>query len=297
MRFFSPEPQSFWNRPLDPNTVIDPISSGAIALLLSQIKTHGAGINTTSWSTPIYEVPADQPTVLVRLNPTRKSAALQSAWSAVPLPADAKPSAGTDSNIVVWQPSMDRIWEFWQMSKMATGWEAGWGGAMEHVSTGPGVYTAQSWPGAASNWGCTASSLPVAGGVVTLDDVARGFVDHVLSVAIREPRRGVFVAPAHRTDGSSSDPMSIPEGAMLRLDPALSLSSLGLPPITMMLAEAAQRYGIVVRDQTSPGIVFYGEDPTPTGTNPFTTLMGGKSPSAAIAAFPWSHLQLLGMGL
>jgi hypothetical protein len=66
-----------------------------------------------------------------------------------------------------------------------------------------------------------------------------------------------------------------------------------------MLAEAAQRYGIFVRDQAEEP-VFYAQDPTPTGTNPYAGAHGyfeGKSPSQILASFPWSHLQLLKMEL
>jgi hypothetical protein len=35
----------------------------------------------------------------------------------------------------------------------------------------------------------------------------------------------------------------------------------------MMIAEAAQRYGFVVRDG-APNLSIYAQDPTPTGTNP-----------------------------
>jgi hypothetical protein len=66
-----------------------------------------------------------------------------------------------------------------------------------------------------------------------------------------------------------------------------------------MLAEAAQRYGIVVRDQAA-NVALYGQDPTPTGTNPYAGAGGyfeGKSPSKLLESFPWSHLQLLKMEL
>ena len=35
--------------------------------------------------------------------------------SAVPLPANALPAAGTDEEMTVYQPSSDTLWEMWQM--------------------------------------------------------------------------------------------------------------------------------------------------------------------------------------
>jgi hypothetical protein len=54
-----------------------------------------------------------------------------------------------------------------------------------------------------------------------------------------------------------------------------------------------------VRDQASEP-VFYGQDPTPTGTNPHSGTDGffdGESPAQLLSSFPWSHLQLLKMEL
>jgi hypothetical protein len=92
---------------------------------------------------------------------------------------------------------------------------------------------------------------------------------------------------------------TLPEGAHLRLEPGLNLAALHLPPFTLMLARAAQRYGIFVRDRASD-IAFYGQDPIPTGTEPYTGSKGffeGKSSAQLLASFPWSHLQVLKMEL
>ena len=67
----------------------------------------------------------------------------------------------------------------------------------------------------------------------------------------------------------------------------------------LMLAEAAQRYGIFVRDKAS-NVAFYGQDPIPTGTEPYTGPHGyfeGKSPGQLLESFPWKYLQLLKMEL
>jgi hypothetical protein len=126
-----------------------------------------------------------------------------------------------------------------------------------------------------------------------------GQINHALAMALPDVRVGVYASPAQRTDGVDTEPLALPEGAHLRLDPNLDLASLHLPRLTLMLAEAAQRYGIVVRDYAA-NVTFYGQDPTPTGTNPYTGPNGyfeGESPSQLLITFPWSHLQLLKMEL
>ncbi len=49
--------------------------------------------------------------------------------------------------------------------------------------------------------------------------------------------------------------------------PNIDIASLNLPPIDRMLAQAAQTYGIVVRDQGG-AVTFYGQDPVNLPTNP-----------------------------
>jgi hypothetical protein len=301
-RFFSPE--SIWNRPSPADARIDPRSGTLVDAFDTQIALEqqaggGPGICTTVYSVPIYTVPASQPTVRVALEEVSKSPALQAAWEAVPLPADARPAAGTDGHLVVWQPSTDRLWEFWRLVDGAEGWRAEWGGAMQNVSSDPGVYGPEAWPGATRSWGASATSLSIAGGLITLEDLEKGQINHALAMSIPEVRAGVYASPAERTDGKSPGPLWLPEGTHLRLDPRLDLAALHLPRLTLMIAEAAQRYGIFVRDRAAK-VVFYAQDPTPTGTNPYTGPHGyfeDQTPSELLAAFPWSHLQVLRLSL
>jgi hypothetical protein len=301
-RFFSPT--SFWNEPASLDASLDPSSAGVVGALSAVVATEerlreGPNIPTSRWSVPIYTVPAGQPTVKVQLEDSAAAPALQSAWEAVPLPSNAHPAAGTDKHLVVWQPSTNRLWEFWRLRKAMGRWRASWGGAMHNTSTGPGVYEPEAWWGATQWWGGSASSLSLAGGLITLEDLEDGQINHALAMAVPDVRAGIYASPANRTDGSSDESLSLPEGAHLRLDPNLNLAALHLPHLTLMIAEAAQRYGIFVRS-TAATVDIYAQDPTPTGTNPYTGPTGffeGKQPNEVLASFPWSHLQLLKMTL
>lgn len=300
-RFFSAS--GVWNEPPAAGAALDPSSHALVGALDAEVADEraagrGPWINTSSYSVPIYTVPATQPTVAVSLDHAPEPP-LSAAWSAVPLPLDARPASGTDGDLVVWQPSTDRMWEFWRLVNDGAHWSATWGGAMQHVSANPGVYGTEAWPGAEPWWGVSASSLAIAGGLITFEDLRRGRIDHALVISVPNVRAGVFAAPARRTDGTSTSPLSLPEGAHLRLDPRLNLHALHLPHMTLMLAEAAQRYGIFVGD-FSPNVAFYAQDPTPTGADPYAGPHGyfaGLNPSQLLAAFPWAHLQLLRMAL
>jgi hypothetical protein len=308
-RFFSAT--SFWNEQLPADAPVDSSSAAIVSSFDGEIaaaeeaKKGLPNINTTAWSVPIYTVPQTQPAVKVEYEVPyghkvgSQEAALESAWSAVPLPPEAKPAAGTDRDLVVWQPSTDRLWEFWGLEKTEAGWLAKWGGAMESASSDPGVYGPEAWPDATKWWGGSATGLSYAGGLITLEDLERGQINHALAIAIPNARAGEYASPATRTDGYSTEPTSLPEGAHLRLDPNLDLASLHLPRLTLMIAEAAQRYGIFVRD-SGANVAFVAQDPTPTGTNPYTGAHGwfeGKSPQKLLESFPWSYLELLKMEL
>ncbi len=186
-------------------------------------------------------------------------------------------------------------------------WHAQWGGRIVNVSSDPGYYRNKPNPHGGwleyDNWGVTGSGLPVAGGLITLADLASGHIDHAIGLMVPKAAAKVLYFPALRTDGYDTSPNAIPEGARFRLDPRLDLHKLKLPPVTRMIAEAAQKYGLIVDDQTGVTVGFRAQDPTPMmrrgQPNPyakyFTKARGGKyePPNRLLASFPWSHLELL----
>jgi hypothetical protein len=301
-RFFAKK--SFWNARLEADQALDPASEKLAAAFADEVEAKAnkgkrPWINTTDYSVPVYKVPADQPTVRVKLESRYPAPALQAAWRRVPLPPDAQPSEGSDGNLVVYQPSTDRLWEFWRFSDEGGAPQAAWGGAIRDVSHSSGAYGPKAWPGAQPWWGSSASSLSIAGGLITFADLRAGHINHALALAVPRVRRGVFASPARRTDGTATSATTLPEGAHLRLDPQLDLSALGLSPLGLMIARAAKHYGIYVRDRA--GVAhFFAQDPSSLRGNPYLGEDGyfeGSSPADLLANFPWSQLQVLPMKL
>ena len=73
-----------------------------------------------------------------------------------------------------------------------------------------------------------------------------------------------------------------------------------------MVCVAAQRYGLIVTDQTGGGLALRSEDPAPLmqggGVNPYPSYFTNSAgeqlrPYQMMAAFPWSKLHLLPMQL
>lgn len=306
-RLFSPA--SFWNRPLAADAALSEQSATLVSELVAEAgaeheRGNGPWISTHECSTPIYVVPGGQRRVAVHLAHPNADwrAGLARAFARVPLPAAASPADCVDRHLTVWQPATDRLWEFFHLRRSAAEWVADWGGAMKGVSRSQGFYSRASWPGlSAPNWGATASSLPVAGGVIRIGELRRGRIGHALAMNVPVARAGAFSWPAQRSDGIGPE-SALPEGARLRLDPSLDLEALDLPPLTLAIAAAAQRFGIVVRDQTGSGnaIAFFGEDPRPRQPDPYRDpggLFESSSPADLLADFPWDRLEVLRMTL
>ena len=218
----------------------------------------------------------------------------------MPIPPDAHPAFGTDGTLVVWQPSTDKLWDFWRAVHEEDGWHASWGGAtQERLPPLRGSPTKQAGrepnPGGAPR-GARSVWWEA---LITLEDLEKGVIDRGCRSPLPDVRAGVYASPALRTDGESDDPLSLPEGAHLRLDPSLDLDSLNLPRITLMIARAAQRYGIIVNNGAA-NVAFYAQDSTPTGNDPYRGPDGyfeGSYPRKLLSSFPWSHLRLLKMDL
>lgn len=288
-RFFADS--SIWNRVVSGPVAIDGNSSTLVSSLARQAREAGKPptLNSDAYSTAVYTVDGSTPEIDIELVREFRPPEIIEQFRGVPLPPEAQAASGTDSHVVVHRPSTDQLWEFWDLRGSGADRTAAWGGRLDGVSTSDGIMTHPA--------GATASGLPLVGGLITLAELEAGRIDHALAMAIPEVRAEWFTAPANRTDGNVYGDSVLPEGARLRLDPSLDIASLGLPEPTRLLAETAQRHGIILRD-ISGVVAFYGEDPGPSGSESvYDAFYGGLTPQAVMAAFPWDRLQVLEMDL
>jgi len=205
----------------------------------------------------------------------------------VPIPDTAMAASGGDSEVTVYSPSTDQLWEFWVAHRRPDGWHACWGGRMDHVSTGPGYFS--------GGFGATATGLPNVNGMVSFADVRRGSVNHALSLQVIDAATWYQISyPAQRGDGQGSGP--IREGTRFRLDPRVDVASLGLNRYAAMVARAAQTYGFIVTDKGGAvAVLGEGGDALVAngGTNPWHGLLGRTANYSVLAGFPWDRLQAL----
>ena len=283
---------SIWNAPLRPDAPVDPHSAPYVQQLREQVAHYGDWINTYQYSIPLYTVSMQTKRVPVVLDASGYSSAteLAAAFRAgVPIPPNANAAQGSDASLAIWQPATNSLWEFWQAHRLDGVWHARWGGRISDVSRSPGYYTDPR------DWGGSASSLSIAGGLILPSEVRAGIINHALAIAIPHAAAGRYVFPAQRGDGNDHSASAIPEGTRFRLRPDVNIAALHLPPLTAMIARAAQRYGLLVRDQ-SGSVVFYGDDPAATGGNPWEGphgLFESDLPSKLLAGFPWQDMEAL----
>lgn len=288
---------SFWYRRIPRDVPLSPKSPDYVQEFLRQLTFYrgDVGINTTAYSSPVYIV--EYPALAVSVTPwdchhsgyiDRR---LAEQWRDVPVPSYAAPADGTDSEMTIFQPSTDTMWEFWRARHAGSGWQACWGGRMDHVSQNPGIWQRR--------FGATATGLPFAGGELTVAELQRGDIDHVIGIAMVEVASWQrYSWPANRSDGYNPEhePDRIPEGQRFRLDPAVDVDALPIHPIAKAIARAAQTYGFVVWDKAG-GISIRAENPkdfTQRGLpNPYPALWNGTPAYKILSGIPWNRLEFL----
>jgi hypothetical protein len=278
-------PTSWRNQPLADTAAIASNSAQLVSEFQREVAASGTYVDTTDGTQPVYTVPPDQATTNVS-----SPQSLQDQMTNVPLPSNAQPTQGTDKGLDLWQPETDSYWDFWHLSKnLITGaWSTDWGGRLLSLSSNLAQFP--------NPFGAAATGIPYLAGLQRIKELQRGVIDHAVSVALPAPKAGVCTWPANREDGTSTDPNAIPEGTRFRLPATLNLDSYNLTPYARMVGKAIQRYGMVVIDKTKAtgAISFKAEDPTPTGTDPYTNgIFGGVAKTQLFNGFPWNQLQVL----
>lgn len=314
--FSSCSSNAFVNQPVASDAQVDPNSGTYVNDLLSWTAAKNTWIDSTSYGVTVFTVPAWQPTVSVKVttnngNPAAPS--LQAAWQQVPIPPNAKPAQGTDSQMVVIQPDTDKMWEFWggtsPLNDGTLNWKAAWGGAFlpgetsGSYSTGLGRYYGHWYDGYEQRWGATASSISVLAGLITASDLFSGSIDHAIALGVPNAQAEYFVSPAQRTDGNVATPdptrpSAIPMGQRFYIPASVNLAKVPCHyAASCMIDRALQRYGAFVRDTTGSALVLYAEDTTDEGLPSIYTspngFWAGQSPATIVDDLDWKDLVAL----
>jgi hypothetical protein len=197
---------------------------------------------------PVTTVPAGQPAVPVSFQYRSESDP-----GPYPVPRDAAVEGGAastgDRHVIVYDPANCRDYELFAARPSGGGWQAGSGAVFDLRGN---ALRPAGWTSA------DAAGLPILAGLVRYDEVAAGRVDHAIRLTVPRSRNS-YVWPARHAASSSSDPALPPMGLRLRLKAGVNLA--GLPAQARIVAQAMQRYGVIVADNGSPWYLSGAPDP------------------------------------
>jgi hypothetical protein len=184
-------------------------------------------------------VPASQPAVPI----TYTAYGDESDPGPFPIPADAPveggPGATGDRHVLVVQEGTCDLFELFVGRRSGVGWLAD-SGARWDLDTG--ALRPIGWTSA------DAAGLPIFPGLVRYEEVAAGAIHHAIRVTFSRTQRG-FVLPATHFASTRTDPDLPPMGLRLRLRADVDLRS--FTGQARVIAEALQRYGLIVADNGS----------------------------------------------
>ncbi len=252
---------SFWNQALPKDVEVDPMSDKWIKLL-EQYEIDHFDFNNTAWTIPIYSVDSTTQRFNVsriKLSDAEKKVRLSNRnyyghgnnFNPVPIPAGARADHEKDAHFAVidWDEGM--AWDIWTLKKTSDSSWASYTG-MKYSIDGDGIFNMEDYNGIKDDESVhffgpsRAAGVPAIAGVVMYNEVMSGEIKHKLACATRFNALQEFTYPATWTDGWLKG--GIPEGAIIQLDPALDLSQFNLTDGEIIVAKAAQKYGMVVVD-------------------------------------------------
>lgn len=280
-----------WYTPLGAATVHTDSAALVAELLRMREVSHGGALGTTfvpgggridggltiqrtSYSTTVYHVTSSTPRVPVILhewgpdtpytqNSTGTGPEQLAARCAagVPIPSGAAAAAGTDQHMVIVDDDTHEMWEFWHLrlnynwgAGVVSGWSANWGGYMASHLASQGRYETRDYPRQFGAWGSTATSLPLAAGLILDEELVAGVIPHAIHVVLPDPLNQA-AWPAQRADGAGS---VIREGMRFRIKASVDVSTYvaasgGSTAVMQTIGRAGQTYGFVIDDKSDVG--------------------------------------------
>ena len=273
---------AFVNAAVGGSPALDANSSAVVARSLAAYGANANLSNSDAWGIPMVAAAAQSPSYSVGCT----TYWCDVSFPAVPIPAGAATSTGSDHHLAVMEPDGSEM-DMWLGSGGSGGWQAGerW-------------LTSQSGPavncGAGQHCGgADVAGFALAAGVIRPEEIAQGHIDHALAITTPYTRQGFVACPATNGDGHNVDPAALPIGAHVALDRSVDVSALAIPGWQKVIATALQQYGAYVVD-TSGSLEVRGESNLGRGYDAWAKA-GVSANSPSLAGLPWQHLNLLAM--
>ena len=282
--------RSYWNRELPVDARRADRSAAMIDFLRqTSARNHVRLAGTSSsgrFGLPIYWAGDTSPTYDV------VGSSLPPEFSNLRIPGGATADASSDGALCVFDRG--RGWVAWlfRASFVAGRWSAE-GGAVHRLRSN----------GLDGSWHCVNRDrrnrghrgMPGAVAAIRYDEIRAGVIPHALRIAVPAASdRHVF--PMVNSDGGSSAPAAPPEGARLRIKPAVPLRALHrqgkLSRAGLIVAQCLKRYGAVVADESGDTMIKV-EHTIAEGRG---WLWRGKLGLDALHAIPFSDYEFVRLG-
>ncbi len=233
-----------WNLKIGPDPLYDEFSD----LMIGEF-SGVFGVDPTRFTMPVYEVSAEAPftEVLVEKNYSDVDAetgllTLQKHVRVrVPIPEDAQPAAGTDAQLIVWNPSTGDEWGFWRLKRFGNRWKAHNGYHYNTRLSGVPPFGFVS----------RGAGMPYLVGLIRPFEIKQGRIEHAIAFGMNYPSP-LFIYPATKSDGENPPP-ALPAGARVQLDPSIGeadFETWGLDNTGKIIARALQEYGMILVDRS-----------------------------------------------
>lgn len=235
-----------WNTRIPADVEVLAESADLVADLATSSQWPGFTLNLHEWTIPAYQADAMTPLRTVQLTDV-------TGWGMdqpMPIPLDAEPDPAGDHHLCVYDRTSGLAWDLWNARHDGDSWTAGVGAAIELDGSGvrPPKDGNQQW-----QWshGARACGFPLLAGLIRVEEIQAGRIDHALALAYPHIRSHWYTPPASTAQGTTAEALpdrGMPCGMRVQLDPDLDLDALDLSPAALTIARALQEYGAFVAD-------------------------------------------------
>ena len=252
-----------WNTKIPADARTDPKSD----VLVADVGAAGSlYVNMPEWSVLVKYIDSSQaPMLPVRALYEGRYGQGFEPGKRVPLPADTLPADTTSAQsyyVTLVDPARNLAWDTRQLGRTEEGeWFAGFGAVVDLSGTG----VAMPWMKAERtdlSGGARPSGAPLMAGLLRVDEVKAGRIDHALAFAYPLAQTGKFLPPASMAldapDKASERAIGLPMGARIQLEPEYDIDNTLLSPGAKAVAKALQEYGAILVD-TAGASVLYAE--------------------------------------
>lgn len=266
-----------WNTPIGDSPALHERSDEWIAdWVTSSPYGQHLDVNTTGYSIPLYWADSTTPTHMVTCDIGGEGFTSEDGLDAtlvMPIPDGATPDPESDGHLLVVDRKRNLELGLYAAVNDHGTWTCSLGATADLAGTGVRQLKVNAAPWYLAH-GARACGFPLVAGLIRVEEIEAGRIDHALVVAYPHIRGGCYTTPASTAQAPTQDALNtrgIPCGGRIQLDPELDLESLALDGPTTAIARALQRYGAYVGDY-SGAMSLYGEA-SPTALTRWTELL------------------------